>query len=279
MDFAAKPGNPAAVVPKRREMRLPAKLDVRILGMDADGKAFHAAAATLDISLSGARITGLAVRLNQGDIVGLQSEGAKSRFRVAWVRGNRDGTYLLGLHCLEKGGSPWRDKVQQVKEGDRRSYERFPCNGTVSLRSASLSAPLWGTLRDVSERGCYVQCIQVAELGDTLSGQFIINGVQIDGVAEVRNSLPSIGMGLQWSDLGGGGQEKLNGILRSLAKGSIDINPGKAKVLTQVNKLHQLVAALRERLESDHAMVRAETMVQLGDAQEKLTAALKSMQS
>jgi hypothetical protein len=277
MDFAAKPGNPAAVVPKRREMRLPTTLDVRILGMDANGKVFHAAATTLDISLSGARITGLAVRLNQGDIVGLQSGGAKSRFRVAWVRGNQDDTYMLGLHCLEKGGSPWRDRIQEAKEGDRRRSERFPCNGTVSLRSAS-STPIWGTLRDVSERGCYIQSPNTVATGDILSGQFVINGVQIDGMAEVRNSIHAVGMGLQWSDLGCDGQEKLNGILRALAQCGIDTNAGKAKVLAQVNKLHQLVAQLRERLESDHTLVHDETMEQLDDAQEKLTAALKSMQ-
>jgi hypothetical protein len=278
MDFAMNSRNSAAVVPKRREARLPATLNVRVLGIDAHGKPFHQSATTLDISLCGARITGLAAQLNQGDIVGLQSGGAKCRFKVSWISGNRDGTYQVGLHCMEKGVCPWRDNIQQkVKEGDRRSDERYPCNGTASLRSVSFASTIWGTLRDVSERGCYVQCIQVAAAGDTLSGEFIINGVRINGVAEVRNSLPSIGMGLLWCDLGCDGQEKLNSILRMLAINSIDANSGKAKALSQVNKLHQLVATLRERLESDQVLVNVETIGLLGDAQEKLAAALKSM--
>ena len=53
-------------MPKRRELRLPATLNVRILGIDANGKAFHQPATTLDISMSGARITGLAAKLNPG---------------------------------------------------------------------------------------------------------------------------------------------------------------------------------------------------------------------
>ena len=92
MNYGPTPYNPATDSPKRRELRLPATLNVRILGIDANGKAFHQPATTLDISMSGARITGLAAKLNPGDIVGLQSGGAKSRFKVAWVRSNRDGS-------------------------------------------------------------------------------------------------------------------------------------------------------------------------------------------
>ena len=279
MIYGTNPGNPDAVVPKRRELRLPAALNVRILGIDANGKTFHQAATTLDISMSGARITGLTAKLNRGDIVGLQSGGAKSRFKVSWVRGNRDDTFQLGLHCLEPRGCPWRERVQQGREGDRRSDDRYPCNGSATLRSTSSSTPIWGTLRDVSERGCYVQCNQVTATGDILSGVFVINGAQLNAVAEVRTSLPAAGMGLQWSDLGCDGEARLNNILRALALESIDGTSGKTKALAQLSKLHQLVATLRERLDNEHCLVQAETIGELGAAQENLMAALKSMQS
>ncbi len=280
MNYGPNPGNPAAAMPKRRELRLPATLNVRILGIDADGKAFHQPATTLDISLSGARVTGLAAKLNPGDIVGLQSGGAKSRFKVAWVNGNRDGTFEMGLQCREPGGSPWRDRLQQqAKEGDRRSDQRYACNGPVTLHSTSFNTPIWGTLRDVSERGCYVRCNQVTATGEILSGEFVINGVQLNAVAEVRNTVPAVGMGLRWSDLGCDGEKRLNSILRALALESVDSNSGKAKALAQVTKLHQLVNTLRERLESDHSLVHAETIGKLGSAQEDLLEALKSMQS
>src|ERR1700676_2329617 len=103
MENAVKPSNQAPVLPKRREARLLVTLDVRILGIDANGKPFHQAAMTVDISLSGVRVTGLTAKLNHGDIVGLQSGGEKCRFKVSWVSTNADGTYQVGLHCLEKG--------------------------------------------------------------------------------------------------------------------------------------------------------------------------------
>jgi hypothetical protein len=58
---------------RRFEARLPATLDVRMLGIDAKGKSFYQAARTVDLSASGARVTGLNAKLNPGDIIGIQS--------------------------------------------------------------------------------------------------------------------------------------------------------------------------------------------------------------
>ena len=262
-----------------REARLPATLNVRILGIDANGKAFHQAATTLDISLSGARINGVTVNLRQGDILGLQSGGAKSRFKVAWVIGNGDGTFEIGLECTEKGGSPWHNGIQRLKEGDRRNDQRFPCKGSVSLHSALLATPIFGVLCDVSERGCYVQCATVAAVSDILSGEFIINDMQFSGVVEVCHSLPTVGMGLRWCDLGCDGQETLKTILHMLLLHSIDANSGKTKVLAQVNTLRELVTTLQERPSDNGSLAYAETIVQLSDALEETRHALKSVQS
>ena len=106
---------------------------------------------------------------------------------------------------------------QASTTGERRGNDRYPVSGSVSLHSAAFTTPIWGTLRDISAGGCYVQCVNVAAKEDIVSGQFILNGVQINGVAEVRSSRPTVGMGLQWCDLGWDGQEKLNNILRALS--------------------------------------------------------------
>ncbi len=278
MDHPVKPSSSIPTLPKRREARLPVALNVRILGIDANGKAFHQAAVTVDVSVSGARLTGLTAKLNPGDIVGLQSSGEKCRFKVSWTSINPDGTYQVGLHCLEKGTSPWRETMKQSTGSDRRGDERYPCNGTVSLHTASLSTPIWGTLRDISAGGCYVQCVNVAPIGEIVSGQFNLSGVQISGVAQVQSSRPTVGMGVQWCDLGWDGQEKLNKILRDLSVNHTETNSSKLKALAQVEKLHQLIVALRERLESNHTLVDVQMIGRLSDAQERLTDVLKSVQ-
>ncbi len=278
MENAAKPGNQIPVLPKRREARLPVALNVRVLGIDANGKPFHQAAVTADISLSGARVIGLAAKLTPGDIVGLQSGGAKCRFKVSWISEHVDGTFQTGLHCLEKGTSPWRETMQQTRGGDRRGEERYPCNGSASVHSAALSTPIWGSLRDISAGGCYVQCVNPAGAGDIVSGKFVVNAVQINCVAEVLTSRAAVGMGLEWRDLGWDGQEKLNNLLRTLALNHTDANSNKVKALAQLDKLHQLMVALRERLEKNQTMVDVQTIGQLSDALEKMGEALKSVQ-
>lgn len=278
MENAVKPGNQVPVLPKRGEARLPVELNVRVLGIDANGKPFHQAVVTTDISLSGARVTGLTAKLNRGDIVGLQSSGAKCRFKVSWISVNTDGTYEAGLHCLEKGTSPWRETMQQARGDDRRGNERFPCHGTASLHSTTISTPIWGMLRDIGPGGCYVQCVNPSDQGDVVSGQFVVNGVQINGVAQVRISRAAVGMGLQWCDLGWDGQEKLNNLLRTLSLNHTEKDNGKVKALAQLDKLHQLVMALRERVESNHTLVDVQMIGRLSDAVERLSEALKSVQ-
>lgn len=277
MSFVVKSGSQPLVLPKRREPRLPASLSVRILGIDAKGKAFHQAATTINVSASGARVTGLTAQLNAGDIVGLQSGAEKCRFKVAWVSSNGDGTFQVGLHCQEKGASPWREKLQP-STGERRSEDRYPVSGSVSLNSATLASPIWGTLRDISAGGCYVQSVSVAALGEIVTGQFTVNGVQINAVAEVRSSRATIGMGLQWCDLGWDGQEKLNDVVRALALNYGETNSNKTRALAQLEQLHHLVAVLRERLESNHTLVDIQMIGRLSDMQERLAAALKSVQ-
>jgi hypothetical protein len=279
MENTAKPGSQVPVLPKRREARMPVALNVRILGIDANGKAFHQAVVTADISMSGARVTGLTARLTQGDIVGLQSGGEKCRFKVSWIATNRDGTYQVGLQCLEKGASPWRDTMQQARGDDRRSNDRYPCNGSASVHTAALSTPIWGTLRDISAGGCYVQCVNPPDKGDIVSGHFVVNGVQINAVAEVTSSRVTVGMGLLWCDLGWDGQEKLNNLLRTFSLNYSEPDSSRMKALAQLEKMHQLVAALRERLESNHTLVDVQMTGRLSDALERLAAALKSVQS
>jgi PilZ domain-containing protein len=273
---SVKPGT----IPRRREMRLPATLEVRVLGIDAAGNPFHQSATTLDISPSGARITGITAKLKQGDVVGLQSGGNKNRFQVAWIIGNRDGTNELGMQCMERGASPWRERLRPKKpEGtERRAVERYSCNGSASLRASALPAPIWGRIRDISTLGCYVQSEFVASVGDTLSGQFTISGVQLNAVVEVRSSMDSVGMGLAWCDLGCDGEVRLERILRSLSSSRVDTTNGRVTALAQLDKLRQLMATLRERLEDDHYTVKPQLVQELDQVQEQLTAALRSVQ-
>ncbi len=225
-----------------------------MLGIDAMGKAFYQAARTVDLSATGARVTGLTAKLNPGDIVGFSSGGKKCHVKVVWASSNGDGTFQVGVQCLEKDKSPWRDKMQQSSAVDLRASERIPVSGSVSLRSASCGMPIWGTLRDISLGGCYVQCVNVPAKGEVVSGQFNVNDIQINGRAEVSASHAAFGMELQWCDLERGEKEKLNNVLRQHSVTFPDTKSGKVRALAQLEKLHQLVVALQGGVESNHTV-------------------------
>ena len=213
---------------------------MRVLGIDANGKAFPSGGDDRDISMSGARVTGLTAQLNPGDIVGLQSGGEKCRFKVSWVTANGDGTFQVGLHCVEKGMSPWRDKIQQTalraiaaamtaipatvpSHCARQHLPRqsgAPC-ATSARADAMCNASTWPP-RETSQRA--VHCERSA---DQRRGRG-------------PTSRPTVGMGLLWCDLGWDGQEKLNTILRSLALNYTETNSSKLKALAQLEKLQQL---------------------------------------
>jgi hypothetical protein len=164
-------------------------------------------------------------------------------------------------------------------EGDRREVRRFSVSGSAALHSSTFSTPIWGTLRDISSGGCYVQCVNVAAEGTVVSGQFVLNGVQINAVTEVCTSRINVGMGLRWCDLGWDGEEKLKAVLRTLAASHTEANAGKAKALAQLDKLHQLLTVLRERVENNTMLVDDQMIARLSDAQERLAAALKGVQT
>lgn len=69
----------------RRQPRLKCVLPVRVVGIDPEGKPFEQLTCTLDISGSGARISGLDAQLRPGAILTVSYKYRRASFRVTWV--------------------------------------------------------------------------------------------------------------------------------------------------------------------------------------------------
>jgi hypothetical protein len=69
----------------RRQPRLKCVLPVRVVGTDANGKHFEQLACTLDISGSGARISGMTAPVDPGAVVTVYYKHRRAPFRVTWV--------------------------------------------------------------------------------------------------------------------------------------------------------------------------------------------------
>ena len=89
---------------RRHKPRFRMVLPVNISGTDTTGKVFQQLAYTLDISIGGARLAGITVALNCGDVVALRYKQRKANFRIAWT--NRD---QVGVRQVEGEKFMWVD--------------------------------------------------------------------------------------------------------------------------------------------------------------------------
>lgn len=89
----------------RREPRFPLQMPTLVSGFDRKGRAFIEQAQTLDISVAGARLTGLSSEVSPGTILAVKQGDRRARFQVLWVGEQRiQSETHLGLRCVEIGG-------------------------------------------------------------------------------------------------------------------------------------------------------------------------------
>jgi hypothetical protein len=97
------------------EVRVKLQLQVRVWGMDTNGKPFSVSAETIEISGLGARLRGVP-NLQEGDIVGIQYANQKARFRVVWIgRPGTDHSEEVGVKSLDGSAYIWAAALEQHK--------------------------------------------------------------------------------------------------------------------------------------------------------------------
>ncbi len=70
---------------KRREPRVQARLQVRIAGIDASGRALLQMVPTRNISRQGALLAGIQGKVKLGETIAITYKNSKARFLVTWV--------------------------------------------------------------------------------------------------------------------------------------------------------------------------------------------------
>ena len=92
---------------QRPELRVDTDLPVRVFGMDANGKPLNQHVRARNISSNGALVSGIEQPLKVGDIIGVQREQKKARFRVVWVvdAGGIEKSHLAAQAAKPKFGS------------------------------------------------------------------------------------------------------------------------------------------------------------------------------
>lgn len=211
---------------RRTETRINKQIAVRLWGIDADGKPFNEDVRTTDVSLTGAKISGVKATLRNGDILGIQAPTGKARFRVTWA--GDPGTPLEGqisVCCVEPGKCIWDPELFRPAEttplleplGSRRKAVRYLCPGGAEVTPKRGGLALWCKLADVSYTGCYLETPSPLPPGTDVVLKLTVDGEKIETPAQVRTSHTTVGMGLAFGDMGDEDSQKLGQLISRLS--------------------------------------------------------------
>ena len=96
------------MVERRQEFRKQADIAVRISGRDVSGEPFAQSAVASSISGGGALLSGMERQVRTGDLVWVEYEDRKARFRIVWVRDSESARKTqAAVQRLENEECPW----------------------------------------------------------------------------------------------------------------------------------------------------------------------------
>src|SRR6266700_741782 len=102
-----------AMLERRRELRTQVDLAVRISGRDASGKLFAQSAVASSISGGGALLSRMAPKVRLGDLIWIEYQDRKARFRIVWMRDSEsEQKTQAAVHKLENEECPWKSLVR-----------------------------------------------------------------------------------------------------------------------------------------------------------------------
>jgi PilZ domain len=211
---------------KRPETRVGNLILVRVWGMDSDGRPFFQNANATNISSEGAMLLGISHLLKAGDVIGVQHENKKARFKVVWVvDGGVARKIEVGVQILPGQPNPWIDMAKPEKvvadpEKNKRRYERhkilFPLEiGFEDVRRTHMQT----NATDIGGRGCYVETLLPLQLGTKVKIMFWMDSEKVQTSGVVRASDGGVGMGIEFTQLDNQVQDRLQKHLEKLDAG------------------------------------------------------------
>lgn len=209
---------------KRLEPRKPVLVAVRIFGTDQKGRIFSENVNTVDVSRSGARLSGVKALLNVNEIVGLTYGRNKVHFRVKWT--GKAGTPpdgQIGLLNLTPERPLWDfdlphnipDNFRIESMGDRRQAPRVKCDVPVELH-ADGSPTMWGKASDLSIGGCFVEMPIPLKVDTSFEIALWLAGCKLRLKGQAVSSAPGFGIGVRFMNVSQPDQEFLTRHIESL---------------------------------------------------------------
>jgi hypothetical protein len=204
----------------RTEGRAESALVVRVLGMDANGHAIMETARTVNISRHGVVIEGLRSNVKPGEVLSLQYQGRKVRYRVVWA-GDAETAGQLGLEQLNLKDDLWRHDLPPdpgrdttPRGGERRQQPRFEASLPVEVKSSE-GTPIRAEITDISLSGCYVNTLFPVPLDSVVAIVFWLGDEKVAVKGRARTSVLGVGCGIEFMELSAAASQRLAAYLEN----------------------------------------------------------------
>ena len=230
---------------KRREHRVIASLPVVVTGTDQNGNPFTQTAQTIDVSRTGARLSGIRCLRGPGEMVTVECGSRSARFLVSWIGipgSAEDGQFGVKALQPEKRifrvelGEPRSDgyipppahtpepsttspvlrKSEPWDQSERRGFPRIRCSGTAQITQPGVAFPIWARIADLSLGGCYLELIFTMPRLSPVELIVTLNERRFAAKGTVVTSHPGIGVGVRFTDIGNESRSVVTELLREL---------------------------------------------------------------
>lgn len=223
----------------RRKMVLPVTV---LRGKGEEKQLAH----TLDVTEISARLGGLRMQLEPGEIIEIQRAGVKAKFQVHWI--GLPGTELegqAGVRGLGPAKSIWsihlpadqpdiavdalhlrqgaaRNRVPIISRSEQSETFRYECSAGATLRAPGSSYPFRVQIKTIHPGGIDVESITTLPLNTVVNLEMKVEGIQVESSGMVTGSTPRVGMEISFHKVSTEIQRKIVQVLQKLRQKAWD---------------------------------------------------------
>jgi len=199
---------------------------------------------TLDVTEISARLGGLRIQLDPGEIIEIQRGGVKAKFQVHWM--GMLGTELegqAGIRGLDPGKSIWsihlpadqtdiavdagylRQRAHRapiISRSEPLETLRYEYSVGATVRAPGSSYPFRVQIKTIHLGGVEVESITTLPLNTVVNLEMQIEGIQVESAGMVTGSTPRVGMEINFHKVSQEIQRKIVQALQKLRQKAWD---------------------------------------------------------
>src|SRR5581483_4121553 len=201
---------------------------------------------TLDVTEISARLGGINVPLQPGEIIEIQRGGVKAKFRVYWM--GAIGTDLAGqagVRGLDSLKSIWSihlpadepdiavdtflargkallSRTSAIMPAEQEQAVRYSCSAGATLRAPGSNYPVRVQVKNIHLNGLFAETVVTLPAKTVISLELQIEGIIVETAGVIASSMPRVGMEISFHRISLENKRKIVLALQKLKQKSWD---------------------------------------------------------